>query len=736
RDIKPENILLHDGQALVADFGIALAVSTAGGGTRMTETGMSLGTPHYMSPEQAMGDREITARSDVYAVGCVLYEMLLGEPPFTGPTAQAVIARVVTENPRSLVAQRRSIPPHVDATVHKALEKLPADRFATAADFATALATPSFVGTTTHLRAVAPRRTTREWALDARTLATMGIAALLLGAALFAGKSPGDSRNGDTIRAVVSPPDSAAGLFHTVGLNGPVAASPDGKVVAFSVARGDTTMLLVKYQDRFEPWSVPGGGRLPVFSPDGQWIAFHRGAQIWKVRVDGGEPVRVGELTGTPGWTLYGTAWHKNGYLIGASGQGLWRVPSAGGTPEFILRPDSVGGVILNPSPAPDGRLLIRIRRGNGSRLALVSPDGTGLLILPEGIESPAWFVGDMLVFTRAGQLSAGRFDLERREVIAESVPVTGVEGITSSYGPTAAFIDRASAVGQYEVVWVTRGGAASPVGLPLGFYRHPRLSPDITRLATLVSGVGAGIIPIATGGRTPLHPTATEPIWLRDGRRIVTSINPIPNSVGLIMHPTDGGQAVDTLIKPSARETWPTDILGDSVVAVYGHRGGDPSDLAFVHVRTRQIREIPAPGEQRGARFSPDGKWLAYQANESGRSEIVVAPWPALTTTHVVSTDGGDEPSWSPDGRELFFRQGNRMMAVRITPGEEFRRAAPVELFHGPFARDLYGDQSYDLARDGRFLMLRPSRNSRIQVQVIYNWESELRRKLAEANN
>jgi serine/threonine-protein kinase len=138
RDIKPENILLHDGQALVADFGIALAASTIGG-SRMTETGMSLGTPHYMSPEQAMGEREITARSDVYALGCITYEMLVGEPPFNGPTAQAIIARVMTEEPRALTIQRKSVPPNVEAAVFTALEKLPADRYATAAEFAAAL---------------------------------------------------------------------------------------------------------------------------------------------------------------------------------------------------------------------------------------------------------------------------------------------------------------------------------------------------------------------------------------------------------------------------------------------------------------------------------------------------------------------------------------------------------------------------------------------------------------------
>src|SRR6266508_1241521 len=155
RDIKPENILLHDGSALVADFGIALAVSTAGGGTRMTETGLSLGTPHYMSPEQAMGEREITARSDVYALGAVLYEMLVGEPPFTGPTAQAVVAKVVTEEPRPLLPKRRTIPPHVEAAVLTALQKLPADRFASAAEFAEALRNLDFGGGTRATQAIA-----------------------------------------------------------------------------------------------------------------------------------------------------------------------------------------------------------------------------------------------------------------------------------------------------------------------------------------------------------------------------------------------------------------------------------------------------------------------------------------------------------------------------------------------------------------------------------------------------
>ncbi len=233
RDIKPENILLHGGHALVADFGIALAVSTAGGGTRMTETGMSLGTPHYMSPEQAMGEREITPKADIYALGCVLYEMLLGEPPFTGPTAQAVVAEVLTQKPKSIVARRERVPGHVEDAVFTALEKLPADRFATAAAFAEALARP---GAQTHGRTAA-RGTLRG--VRAAWVAVAGISALVVGLLLG--------------RNLLAPTD-ATPQWRGELLGGPQVAlfpvvSRDGQLVAFqAMVDGLSQLAVVKPQ--------------------------------------------------------------------------------------------------------------------------------------------------------------------------------------------------------------------------------------------------------------------------------------------------------------------------------------------------------------------------------------------------------------------------------------------------------------------------------------------------------
>ena len=288
RDIKPENILLHDGRAQVADFGIALAVSSAGGGTRMTDTGMSLGTPHYMSPEQAMGEREISAKSDIYALGCVLYEMLVGEPPFTGPTAQAIIARVVTEEPRSLKIQRRSIPPHVEAVTRKALEKLPADRFASAAQFAAALSNPDVLQLPAARRDVAVKeRGDGKWPrLLTGRFAVAALAVLLVltaGAAAWGWMHETPVPRAAVARFLLPLPDEAQ-FVDAPGVS--IALAPDGSRLAY-VGRDEAGRVAVRLRamGQLEPVTVPGTNAAfgPFFSPDGLWLAFNVGARVQKV---------------------------------------------------------------------------------------------------------------------------------------------------------------------------------------------------------------------------------------------------------------------------------------------------------------------------------------------------------------------------------------------------------------------------------------------------------------------
>ncbi len=324
RDIKPENILLHDGSALVADFGIALAASTAG--TRMTETGMSLGTPHYMSPEQAMGEREITARSDVYALGCIAYEMLAGEPPFNGPTAQAIIARVMTEEPRSLTLQRKTIPLHIEAAINQALQKLPADRFASAADFAAALATTTTAFTTSNSRLAPPRPSS----LRSR-LSFLGLVSALVIVALWGWlrRPPAAEANwlsvalGDTLRL------SQAGI--------PIAFSPDGRTVVF---RDDLQNghLWMKQQGQLEPSPIPGTERAqsPAFSRDGQWLAFIADGVLKKVKPSGGAVITITDSMAPSG---YGMAWLDDGTIVYPSliGDQLRRISAEGGPSHVVL---------------------------------------------------------------------------------------------------------------------------------------------------------------------------------------------------------------------------------------------------------------------------------------------------------------------------------------------------------------------------------------------------------------
>ncbi|MEK6689543.1 MAG: protein kinase, partial [Gemmatimonadota bacterium] len=264
RDIKPENILLHDGSALVADFGIALAASKAGG-TRMTETGMSLGTPHYMSPEQAMGEREITARSDVYALGCVLYEMLVGEPPFTGPTAQAIVAKVMTEKPAAPGQFRDTVPEYVDKVVLMALAKLPADRFASAAELSSALASgDGATGRGTRTSRVPVRRDT--------TVLVGALAAAVIGFAGLAGWAL--TREPTGIRDVGLPPTAP------ITSSGRFALAPDGSFIVYPVAQGEASQLWYRRLDGVEGGEahpIPGtegAYAKPYISPDGQRVAF------------------------------------------------------------------------------------------------------------------------------------------------------------------------------------------------------------------------------------------------------------------------------------------------------------------------------------------------------------------------------------------------------------------------------------------------------------------------------
>ncbi|HTL04917.1 MAG TPA: protein kinase, partial [Gemmatimonadales bacterium] len=316
RDIKPENILLHDGRAQVADFGIALAASNASG-TRMTETGMSLGTPHYMAPEQAMGERLITPKADIYALGCVLYEMLVGEPPFNGPTAQAIIARVMTEEPRPLVTQRHTVTPELEAVVRKALEKTPADRFASAAAFSQALANPGAVPLVTRSTAAASGPGAPRARGNLRFALPFAVGAALLAAVATWAVTRKPAAPLPVARYNVWLPDSLSPNSFVL--------SPDGSRLAFTRRLGGSAQIWIKERDRLElvPLGTTSASGIVAFSPDSRSLAFVQNSRLMTLPVQGGTPTAIGD---SAAGGAAGIAWLEDGTLVYSQSGGATRL--------------------------------------------------------------------------------------------------------------------------------------------------------------------------------------------------------------------------------------------------------------------------------------------------------------------------------------------------------------------------------------------------------------------------
>jgi serine/threonine-protein kinase len=737
RDIKPENILLHDGRPMVADFGIALALSAAAGG-RMTETGLSLGTPHYMSPEQATAEKEVTGRSDIYSLGSVLYEMLAGDPPHTGASAQQIIMKIVTEDAQPVTKLRKAVPANVAAAVAMSLEKLPADRFESARAFADALADSRFTAAAANGPMMAANRHSwHSWLRDPRSWAVVGAAALLAAALWSAPRSEGD--RGTTIHASITGPRDSSLVSMSTGDNRNAfpepAVAPDGRHVAFGVLELGGRALYLRALDSPELTKVPGSS--PFFSPDGATLGFMRESEVWAMSLDETSPTRVGSIPELH-WDLFSAAWHQDGRVLVCGIRGLWSIPIRGGDATLLLPADSLTGEHFSEvGVLADGRILLNVVSRSGLHLEVIDADGSARTRIAPGAES-GWIIDDILVFRQAGQLRASRFDLRRLEMVGKPVALPALPA--RRFARSLAWIDPAGSPME-ELVWVSAEGAVTPVGLPPNHYRWPRLSPDGR---SLVVGIDGGAdrptilaFDIGSGASTRLQ-GYSEPVWSADGRRIAMSTGNRPLG-GIILQMADASRAADTLLSLTTGDAWPTAASADgSWLAFYGATlggggdAGDLDDLFFLNLADREMRRFPMPRTQRGARFSPDGGWVAYQSAESGRDEVHVRPWPAMDADYIVSTDGGTEPAWSADGRVLFYRRSREMVATTLTADEgAFRRSTPRVLFSGAFSHDQSGDVSYDVGPDGRFLMRRPVAGGRASVEVVLNWIAGVRERL-----
>ena len=765
RDIKPENILLHGGHAMVADFGIALAASRSDGSSRLTETGMSLGTPHYMSPEQAMGEREITPRSDIYALGCVLYEMLTAEPPFMGATAQAIIARVLTEEPRSLTLQRKSIPPHVEAVVMHALEKLPADRFATAGELAKALGDVGYHGT-----GFGPHGTVALGAGRGSRSAGRALQLALGGAVLFAALAAWG-----WFRPHPVPPVMRYGLAFAKGQApiGEIELSRDGKTLVY-VGPGDSVVgrLWVKEQGRSEATPLAGtdGAELFTFSPDGRWIAFNQAGKVVKIPLSGGTVTILADSAATAGM-----AWLDDGTLIYATNSGLMRRVAASGGPSTALPPsDTTIRFRALPAPLPDARGVLFTGCGRGSGVCnptdlwvtdLVS--GSSKLLAHGAIRG--WYLptGVLIYVGQDGRLFAAPFDLKRLELRGTAVPVLSDVALLLGVVPNLTVSDEGTVVmqggqtvggqlGTWDLVSLDRTGtvraldstwhfrltlAGGNVGLAL--------SPDGSRVAIgLNTSSGDDIwvkrLPAGPASRLTFDSTAeARPRWSADGR----FISYLVEGTSLWRRRSDG-TGVPELVRtpPNVGEaTWSHDgrwlilrtggqVVGTGLRNIYGMRIGDTTVVPLA---------ADPRFDESAASVSPDGRWLAYVSDETGRDEVYVRPFPNTETGKwQVSVEGGQAPLWAHSGRELYFVDAaHNMIAMPVKPGATFDPGERVRLFHLPVEIYLNDPEHYapfDITPDDRhFVMLRShvfEAQGEQQFLRIENWFPELQQQLKEA--
>lgn len=783
RDIKPENILLRGGRAYVADFGIALAVSAAAGG-RMTETGLSLGTPHYMSPEQATADRHVTNRSDIYSLGSVLYELLTGEPPHTGPSAQAIILKIVSDVPRPIRELRKAVPPNVAAAVAKALEKFPADRFESAKAFADALHNPAFTapgdtGSTPSVATKAGRRVAVP--------ALLAVALLSIALAAWGWMRPGDTRSVARYPTSLGAPGALDGI--TFGVE--AALSPDGASLVLRSPLTGPGQLYIKRRDEVvaRPLTGTEGGSGPFFSPDGAWIGFVAGGQLRRIPMAGGAPIKVADSVDA---TYNRGAWLEDGSIVyyDAPTRTLKRVRSGDVTSKVIVsRAMLEARFPWLPSPLPSSRGVLftaHLTQCVGpvscrpSRVYVYDARRDSVRMLFEDAIG-AWYVptGHVLYLTSSGTLMAAPWDNSTLSTTGRPVPVLdGIQApgfLISNEGTAYYLLGRSEfapgPLANASVVWVDRTGHVEPVDSTWqvntgGMYRTGNetidwgvaLSPDGQRIAlTLLTDLGTDIwikqLPAGPVSRLTQYAGVDRfPAWTVDGRS-VTFLSDRPRGTG----PASKGnpfnvwqQAADGTGEPKLLwdKDGPSDALwspdGRSLILGATRSTGSSvqTEIVVAHPGVDSVArrlELATGSDVVGAALSPDSRWLAYVSNEQGTNEVFVRPFPDVNSGKwQVSSGGGGAPLWAHNGRELFYIAHGAMNVVTIHAGPPFSVEPPRVVFAIPErvrAESPAGGTFAITLDDRRFLMVRDNKWEDMAgtptLVVVQHFFDELRTKL-----
>jgi len=730
RDIKPENILLHDGRALVADFGIALAAKSAG--SRMTETGMSLGTPHYMSPEQAMGERDLDARTDVYALGCVLYEMLTGEPPFTGATAQAIVAKVMTERPSPPTAVRDTVPEEVEDAVLTALAKLPADRFASAAEFAAALQGQG-TGPMRRTRAMTSARAGKR----ARLLWPIGFA-VAAAAALWGWARPRPSVPLLPPSRLAIPAPTLGGA--STGQQRQLGITPDGSTILYVAVADGANHTMARALDETEAGVVPG---VPQYMAG--YAISHDGREFFASTFDSREAFRfpIGGGSGRP----VPAELDVNGYVTWGGDGSLW-FGALQNIEKGIARLDPDDRItypfgnknadLVPVQVLPGDRIALAVRKNlgtaSGPAFLLDLTNGEATPLIEQSVVDIRYSSGFLIYALTNGNLDAVPFDLSAQKITGS--PVTIASGVSLTGTGVAQFAVATNGTVAYlpedprTLVIIDRSGAVRAAVGENHNYHSPRFSPDGSRVAmdfTTPDGRDVWVLRLADGtlSRSTFLKDGHDPTWTPDGRDL-TFISTRSGVLGIYrIRPGSTAPAESLLASPQLGYTgvWLKDQSA-LVTAATGLEGGSRTDIAIVRNGGRGPIEpvVATRFEEQYPALSPDDRWLAFASAQSGREEVYVRRLDGTGEQVQISLTGGAEPVWGPNGRELFYRASNagraELIVARLQIGATVSVTSRQALFDVADMATATPHANYDISPDGKtFVMVRLNPASRIMV-------------------
>ncbi len=749
RDLKPANIkVTPEGKVKVLDFGLALLGdggqgAGAGGETEsalLTHAGVILGTAAYMSPEQARA-RGVDRRTDIWAFGCVLYEILAGKQAFPAETVSDAIAGVLAREP-DWKALPPSVPEKLRGLLHRCLDKDPRLRLQAIGEARIILE----AGAASHHE---DTKTQRHQVKPGFSLVSWCLAVLVLALAAW-GWWRARPTPRPAIRTAITLPagDRLGNAMYPVA-----ALSADGSRLVYVATRGGRTQLFQRRLDQFDPAPIPAteDANAPFFSPDGEWVGFFAQGKLKKVPLSGGAPLLCDASQGRSG------SWGDDDSIVftpsATIGTGLWRVPAGGGAPQAITTPDPKTREYSHrwPQVLPGAKaVLFAVFTGadpDQNRISVVRLDNGERRTAMEGASFGRYVPTGHLVYARSGGLLAAPFDLRRLQITGRQVPI--LEGVLTSGTGNAQFSISDTGLLSYvagglanasrALVWVNRKGTATQIARVGSVSFWARVSPDGRRIALTISEQANFDVWIYELGRDTLTRLTFDaaadsyPVWTPDGKRV--AFRSTRTGASNLWWKSADGSGAEERLTDSPNNQMATGFSPDGKWLAYQEISSSGAADILILPMTGERKPKPflqTPFWEGEAQFSPDGRWLAYVSNETGRYEVYVQPYPGPGGKWQISAGGGREPVWARQGRELFYRNGNQVMAVDVTLGNSFTAGKPRLLFEGQYF-SVGGYINLDIAPDGqRFLLLQDATPDAAltQIHLIQNWFEELKQR------